>query len=104
MGRNPARTYDASALTHKRHLDALFKGNGQSCRALYGKLVAPSATRRNIDPPHGLLEEAGRSSINFRQHDSEPTATTFRIKRQNRILGALQTCPGQIGPFHGAQK
>jgi uracil-DNA glycosylase len=59
VGRNPARTYDASMLTHERYLDALFNRNGQSCRALYDELVEPSATRRNIDMLHRLLTEAG---------------------------------------------
>lgn len=59
VGRNPARTYDTSILTHERHLDALFNRNGQSCRALYDELVEPSATRRNIDLLRGLLNEAG---------------------------------------------
>jgi len=59
VGRNQARTYDASALTHERHLDALFNRNGQSCRALYDELAAPSPTRRNIDLLRGLLEKAG---------------------------------------------
>jgi hypothetical protein len=59
VGRNQARTYDASTLTHERHVDALFNRNGQSCRALYDELAAPSPTRQNIDLLRGLLEKAG---------------------------------------------
>lgn len=63
VGRNPARTYDASTLTHERHLDALFNRNGESCRALYDELVEPSATRRNIDLLNGLLKQVGVNRV-----------------------------------------
>lgn len=32
VGRNPARSYDASLVTHERHLDALFNRNGAKSR------------------------------------------------------------------------
>jgi hypothetical protein len=59
VGRNPARTYDASMLSHEPRLDSLFNRNGLSCRALYDELVDPSPTRRNIDVLQRLLTEAG---------------------------------------------
>lgn len=63
VGRNPARTYDASLLGHERHVDALFNRNGQSCRRLYNELSEPSPTRRNIDLLRGLLHKAGVDQV-----------------------------------------
>jgi hypothetical protein len=64
VGRNPASTYDATALSHERHLDALFNRNGQSCRALYEEMIgAPSCTRRNLDNLRVLLREVGVTSV-----------------------------------------
>lgn len=63
VGRNPARTYDASMLAHVRHVDALFNRNGQSCRGLYDELVESSATRRNIDLLNGMLKQAGVDQV-----------------------------------------
>ncbi|MGO4478705.1 hypothetical protein AB4Z32_20860 [Massilia sp. 2TAF26] len=64
LGRNPARSYDASLVTHERHLDALFNRNGASCRALYDELAGPaSPTRHNVDLLRNLLEQAGVHSV-----------------------------------------
>jgi hypothetical protein len=64
VGRNPARSYEAGALAHARHLDALFNRNGESCRGLYQELVsAPSLTRNNIDLLRDLLREAGVTRV-----------------------------------------
>lgn len=60
VGRNQAKSYDATQLTHRRHIDALFNRNGESCRRLYMELVGKSSkTRQNIDQMRGLLQKAG---------------------------------------------
>lgn len=60
VGRNPARSYDAGAVTQARHLDALFNRNGQSCRRLYDELAGkPSPTRRNVDFQRSVLSRVG---------------------------------------------
>jgi hypothetical protein len=63
VGRNPARQYDATAVTHERHLDALFNRNGQSCRGLYDELVEPSLTRNNIDKLRQHLRAVGVTRV-----------------------------------------
>lgn len=64
VGRNQAKRYDATRLTHQRHLDALFNRNGESCRAIYAELVGGSSpTRQNIDQLRGLLQQLGASEI-----------------------------------------
>lgn len=64
VGRNPARGYDAATLDQRRHLDALFNRNGESCRGLYNELTGtPSLTRRNIDLLRALLHDAGVDQV-----------------------------------------
>ena len=60
VGANQAMTYDVLRLTHKRHLDALFNRNGESCRSLYDEMTnhRSSHTRKNIDGLRKVLEEA----------------------------------------------
>lgn len=61
VGRNQAKGYDVSRLSHTRHMDALFNRNGESCRKLYNEMTgdSPSPTRRNIDRLRKLLEQEG---------------------------------------------
>jgi hypothetical protein len=65
VGKNQAKTYDASRLTHKRHLNALFNRNGESCRGLYDEMKnhKPSFTRNNIDEFRKLLERQGVCNV-----------------------------------------
>lgn len=64
VGRNQAKSYDATCLTHQRHMDALFNRNGESCRRLYTDLVGSSSqTRQNTDRLRGLLLQAGVNSV-----------------------------------------
>lgn len=64
VGRNQAKSYDAARLTHRRHMDALFNRNGESCRGLYDELVgASSQTRQNTNRLRELLLQAGVDSV-----------------------------------------
>ena len=51
IGMNQSREYSAKDVTHRRHLDALFNKNGESCRGLYDERTKgkSSRTRPNID-------------------------------------------------------
>ena len=51
VGRNQRKGYPARDISHKRHLDALFNRNGESCRGLYDSVTngKPSPTRKNTD-------------------------------------------------------
>ena len=51
VGMNQRNGYDVDRVSHQRHFDALFNGNGESCRGLYDELTAgkPSPTRQNTD-------------------------------------------------------
>jgi hypothetical protein len=51
VGKNQRNGYCQEALTHDRHLDALFNRNGETCRGIYDELTQgkPSPTRKNTD-------------------------------------------------------
>lgn len=46
VGRNQAKGFHSSRLTHRRHIDALFNRNGESCRKVYDEMTgfSPSPT------------------------------------------------------------
>ena len=67
VGMNQRNGYDVDRVSHRRHLDALFNRNGESCRGLYDELTEgkPSPTRKNTESLvahlkrrsiHGILE------------------------------------------------
>ncbi len=61
VGRNQAKAFDASRLTHERHLDSLFNRNGESCRGVYDELTGlpASSTRKHIDCLREILAYRG---------------------------------------------
>jgi hypothetical protein len=61
VGKNQAKGYDASRLSHKRHVDALFNRGGESCRRLYDEMTgnSPSPTRKNTDRFRSILASNG---------------------------------------------
>lgn len=60
VGRNQRHGYEVSKVgSQRRHLDALFNRNGQSCRGLYNSLFSPSPTRKNIDRLSVRLKNGG---------------------------------------------
>ena len=62
VGRNHRNGYsDTSLGPHKRHLDALFNRNGESCRAMYDEMTAGKSypTRKNTDRFVRILERFG---------------------------------------------
>jgi hypothetical protein len=63
VGLNPAKAYPSSAVSHQRHIDALFNRNGESCRGLYAEVTQESPTRGNIDLLSAKLSAAGVCSV-----------------------------------------
>lgn len=65
VGRNQAKSFDASRLSHQRYMDALFNRNGESCRALYREFTdsRSSPTRKNIDELRRLLLQEGVENV-----------------------------------------
>jgi hypothetical protein len=60
VGRNQRNGYEVAAVgDQRRHVDALFNRNGESCRGLYDSLFNPSPTRRNIDRLSMRLKAGG---------------------------------------------
>jgi hypothetical protein len=51
VGKNQRNGYDSSALSHERHMDALFNRNGETCRKIYDEITSGNAspTRKNTD-------------------------------------------------------
>ena len=51
VGRNQRNGYPVNEISHRRHLDALFNKNGESCRGLYDEITQGKAspTRKNSD-------------------------------------------------------
>ncbi len=51
VGRNQSKCYWANAISHERHVDALFNRNGESCRGRYDRVTnsRPSPARKNTD-------------------------------------------------------
>ena len=65
VGKNQRNGYDASKITHERHLDALFNRHGETCRGLYNEITgnSPSPTRLNTDRFRDLLKTEGVDSV-----------------------------------------
>ena len=65
VGMNQRNGYDIDRVSHRRHLDALFNRNGESCRGLYDELTVgkPSPTRRNTDALVAHLKRRGIHGI-----------------------------------------
>ena len=61
IGINQSREYLVDKVSHKRHLDALFNRNGQTCRGLYAEISEgkPSRTRKKIDELAERLKQRG---------------------------------------------
>lgn len=113
VGRNPARSYDASLVTHERHLDALFNRNGASCRALYDELAGQaSPTRHNVDLLRSLLAHAGVKSVletnvicyasPMSADLSKPEHTSGRAVGQAIFRYLLETIQPRVIIAHGA--
>ena len=62
VGKNQKNGYAVNKVSHRRHLDALFNRDGESCRGLYDELTEgkPSLTRRNTD---GLVAHLNKRNI-----------------------------------------
>lgn len=65
VGKNQAKSFDASLVSHDRHMNALFNRNGETCRGLYDEQTGgnPSPTRKNIDTLVAGLEHCGALDI-----------------------------------------
>jgi len=61
VGKNQAKGYESSRISHKRHVDALFNRHGESCRRVYDEMTgcSPSPTRQNIDRFRKMLASEG---------------------------------------------
>lgn len=63
VGLNPAKAYPSTAVSHERHIDALFNRNGESCRGIYAEITQESPTRGSIELLTAKLSTAGVSSV-----------------------------------------
>ena len=65
VGRNQRNPYSDIEILHRRHLDALFNRNGESCRSLYDEVTKgkPSPTRRNVDDLAARLNQRNIHNI-----------------------------------------
>ena len=65
VGMNQRNGYPAKDIPHRRHLDALFNRNGESCRGLYDEVTQGrlSPTRKNTDRLAACLNERGIHNI-----------------------------------------
>ena len=62
VGKNQKNGYAVNKVSHRRHLNALFNQDGESCRGLYDELTEgkPSQTRKNTD---GLVAHLNKRNI-----------------------------------------
>ena len=65
VGKNQSKSYDMTRLLHKRHIDALFNRNGETCRSVYNEITGdhPSPTRKNIDSFNRILAAQNISRV-----------------------------------------
>jgi hypothetical protein len=65
VGKNQAKGYESSRLSHKRHVDALFNRGGESCRRVYDEMTGskPSPTRQNTDWFRKILASVGITRV-----------------------------------------
>ena len=65
VGENQRQPYRTGAVSHERHVAALFNRPPEGCRRLYDELTSgsPSPTRKNIDALVGRLEDVGVENI-----------------------------------------
>src|SRR5690606_16544543 len=65
VGKNQAKGYPVNRVSHRRHLDALFNRNGETCRGLYDEITGgkPSPTRTNTDVFRAVLAAHGIASV-----------------------------------------
>ena len=64
VGKNQSRGYPTDAVSHERHVAALFNRPPGECRRLYDELTdSPSRTRKNIDAFVGRLEDVGVENV-----------------------------------------
>ena len=65
VGKNQAKGYESSRISHKRHVDALFNRDGESCRRVYDEMTGcrPSPTRQNIDRFRKILAAEGVTRV-----------------------------------------
>lgn len=105
IGLNQATEYPETALSHQRHMDALFNRNGENCRTLYAEIRSQagkksSPTRRNTDKLSRLLAEHGVHDIletdvicysTRKYKDLENPEHQFGRQRGERIFKTLIT-------------
>ena len=62
VGKNQKNGYAVNKVSHRRHIEALFNRNGESCRGLYDEFTEgkPSRTRKNTD---GLVDRLNKRNI-----------------------------------------
>lgn len=90
VGANQAKTYDASKISHERHINALFNREGESCRGLYNEVTgnAPSPTRQNTDAFRALLNMAGAIKILETNVICYSTPMSNDLRRSEHVAGA----------------
>ena len=90
VGKNQSKGYRTDAVSHERHVAALFNRPPEGCRRLYDELTSePSPTRKNIDALVGRLEDVGVENVlenecDLLLHADEqlPPAQVARWRRQ----------------------
>lgn len=65
VGRNQRHGYEATRISHQRHIDALFNRNGESCRKVYEEITGGTAspTRNNTDNFRAMLKAQGVTDV-----------------------------------------
>lgn len=90
VGANQAKQYPVEAISHTRHMDALFNRDGESCRGLYDELYPkPSRSRPNIDGFTARLAAAGVTEVLETNVVCYSTGMAADLRKREHRLGAM---------------
>lgn len=89
VGRNQRNKYMAGAVSHERHVDALFNEEPGACRRLYDEImIKPSRTRNNTDRLVTSLEMFGVHNVLETNVVCYSTPMSDDLRRRAHIDGA----------------
>lgn len=90
VGGNQRKPYRTDAVSHERHVAALFNRPPEGCRRLYDELTSgsPSLTRKNIDALVGKLEAVGVENILATNVSCYSTPKSTDLRHKANVGGA----------------
>ena len=90
VGKNQRNGYPTDAVSHERHVAALFNEEPGACRRLYCELTGgkPSPTRKNIDRLVAMLKDIGVDRVLETNVICYSTPMSVDLRHEFHIVGA----------------